>query len=485
MDVRCDRCQTEYEFDEARLTETGVAVRCTACGNVFKVSRPVAAAAPIDLERPRQWKVRRNDGQVYALKDLPELQRWIVERRVSRDDEVSLSGDAWRKLGGMPELASFFDIVEAAELAQHKAAAEAAGSSATMSGQTASPAAPAAAQARTSSPTPAWGSPAAHPSTGSATPKLSEPAWASSPTIPAFDDDLGDDDLKHVRSSPWPTIVLVLIVLGGLGGGGFFVMKQMQRNQPATTPAAPPAGPETGAAAAPPAPGPMGATGATAPEAAVAPSGPAGSPTPGATGPATAASPAPAAPTGAEAKPAAPDTKTVAEATTPQKPETKPDSNPEAKPDARPDSTPEAKSGKEKPAAKPDGKAEGGDAPKGGHDFNWYVTRGRKLLDTHPSQALGMFEQASQLNSSSPEPDSGRGIAYSNLEQWPKAITAFQAAIQKSPEFSEAVMGLAEAYRYKGDKTQALVYYKKYLALTPDGADAPAAKAQIQSLKGE
>ncbi len=482
MDVRCDRCQTEYEFDEARLTETGVAVRCTSCGNVFKVSRPVAAAAPIDLERPRQWKVRRNDGQVYALKDLPELQRWIVERRVSREDEVSLSGDAWRGLGSMPELASFFDVVEAAEQAQHKAATEAPGIPATMI----TPAA--------SAPTPAWGTAAAAPkSTGSGTwdmspqafsaaPK-SEPAWAAAPSAPAFDDDLAAEDLKHVRGSPWPGIVLALIVIGGASGLGYFVMKQMQKNQPPAAPAAPAAGGEPGAAAmpgAPTAPGPTGAIAPTSPVAApgepptAAPSASGGVAQPAPVAAANPASPAPAAPTGAatgagpKPTPGAPEAKAANEAEPAA-----------AKAEAKP----------EKPTAKaegkPEGKPEGGEAAKGGHDFNWYVSRGRKLLDTHPSQALAMFEQASQVNPNSPEPDSGRGIAYSNLEQWPKAITAFQAAIQKSPEFSEAVMGLAEAYRYKGEKAQALLYYRRYLELNPDGPDAPAAKAQIGSLKGE
>jgi predicted Zn finger-like uncharacterized protein len=475
MDVRCDRCHTEYEFDEARLTEAGVAVRCTSCGNVFKVSKPPSLAAPIDLERPRQWKVRRNDGQVYALKDLPELQRWIVERRVSRDDEVSLSGEAWRKLGGMPELASFFDVVEAAEQAQHKAAAEPVGSAATM----VSPA--------VSAPTPAWGSPAAHPpSTGSgtwavspqalaATP-TSEPAWTASPSVSALDSELGEDDLRHVRGSPWPGILATLIVLAGLGGAGWFIMKQMQKNQPAPKPppteAAEPGAPvaPTGMAPAPTAP--TGAVAATAPSGPMAPAATGPSSPTGATAATGAAPPAPTAPTGAEAETAP---KPAGEGAAPTKPEAKPGAKPEVKPEAKAETPAEAK-----PAARPEG-----EGAKGGHDFNWYVSRGHKLLDTHPSQALAMFEQASQVNPSSPEPDSGRGIAYSNLEQWGKAITAFQAAIKKNPEYSEAVMGLAEAYRYKGDKPQAVLYYKRYLELTPDGPDAPAAKAQIQSLKGE
>jgi predicted Zn finger-like uncharacterized protein len=462
MDVRCDRCQTEYEFDEARLTEAGVAVKCTACGNVFKVRRPPSAVATIELERPRQWKVRRADGQVYALKDLPELQRWIVERRVSRDDEVSLSGDAWRQLGSMPELASFFEVVEAAEQAQRAAAAPAPAPSAMASTQIS----PAGA-------TPAFGRPAVGAqSTGSASWEKSpqsfspaptaEPAWTASPSFSAVDEDLAAEDMKHVRGSRAPAIIVTLIVLAGLGGAGYFLMKQSQKAPApaAPVPAAPGAVGETGPAVPPAA---IAATGGVAPQPVTAPAAATAPSDGGPTAPTTAVGNT--APIGAPAVAATP--KPAPAAVSNAKAETKAEAKPEGDATSKPKAAPE-----------------GAEPPKG-HDYNWYLSRGRKLLDTHPSQAVGMFEQASQANASSPEPDSGRGIAYSNLEQWPKAISAFQAALKKSPEFNEAVMGLAEAYRYSGNKKEALLYYKRYLELTPDGADAPAAKAQIQSLKDD
>ncbi len=39
MDVRCEKCQTEYELDEARLKPSGVTVKCTQCGHMFKIRK--------------------------------------------------------------------------------------------------------------------------------------------------------------------------------------------------------------------------------------------------------------------------------------------------------------------------------------------------------------------------------------------------------------------------------------------------------------
>src|SRR4051812_13606920 len=39
MDVRCEKCMTVYEFDDSKVGEHGVTVKCTQCGNLFKVKR--------------------------------------------------------------------------------------------------------------------------------------------------------------------------------------------------------------------------------------------------------------------------------------------------------------------------------------------------------------------------------------------------------------------------------------------------------------
>ena len=42
MDVRCDQCNSEYEFDEARIPPDGLPVKCSSCSHVFRVYKPGA-----------------------------------------------------------------------------------------------------------------------------------------------------------------------------------------------------------------------------------------------------------------------------------------------------------------------------------------------------------------------------------------------------------------------------------------------------------
>src|SRR5258706_1397243 len=123
MDVSCPRCKTEYEFEDARIPDSGVTVKCTQCAHVFRVRRksvPASAKEDLDLSAKqlagaREWKVRQPSGNVFSFKELTTLQKWIVDRKVSRDDEISLTGEAWKRLGNIAELASFFQIVDDAK----------------------------------------------------------------------------------------------------------------------------------------------------------------------------------------------------------------------------------------------------------------------------------------------------------------------------------------------------------------------------------
>lgn len=120
MDVRCEKCHTEYELDDAKVTEAGVTVKCTSCGNLFKIKRRGAQSAP-RVESPSDsgttWLIRSPTGENRRFRELTTLQQWIVERKVTRDCEISRSGETWKKLGDIAELASFFAIVDQAQTA--------------------------------------------------------------------------------------------------------------------------------------------------------------------------------------------------------------------------------------------------------------------------------------------------------------------------------------------------------------------------------
>ncbi|MBK6534676.1 MAG: zinc-ribbon domain-containing protein, partial [Deltaproteobacteria bacterium] len=59
MDVVASRCKTEYEFDDALVSERGTTVKCTNCSHQFKIFRP-----PSESEGGRAWTLRRPDGTV-------------------------------------------------------------------------------------------------------------------------------------------------------------------------------------------------------------------------------------------------------------------------------------------------------------------------------------------------------------------------------------------------------------------------------------
>src|SRR5688500_6556489 len=144
MDVRCEKCQTEYELDEAKLKPGGVTVKCTTCGHMFRVRRrgqteqgtgevsqvtnvsqlpgaPSHRAGPslpeeLDLvaEGERTTLVQLDDGEIRTCRELTTLQRWIVGGMVSRTCTISRTGKKWKRLGEIPELASYFQIADEA-----------------------------------------------------------------------------------------------------------------------------------------------------------------------------------------------------------------------------------------------------------------------------------------------------------------------------------------------------------------------------------
>jgi len=108
MDVTCERCGTEYEFDETLVSDRGTTVKCTNCGHLFKVFRPDADGAP------KHWRVHSADGAVRTLSSLKELQKLITAGQLTENDEIARGDEELKRLGDIAELATFFAAAEAA-----------------------------------------------------------------------------------------------------------------------------------------------------------------------------------------------------------------------------------------------------------------------------------------------------------------------------------------------------------------------------------
>ncbi len=113
MDVTCERCGTEYEFEETLVSERGTTVKCTQCGHLFKVFRPKGEGA-------RPWILLHPDGRRETLGSLGDLQKRITRGDLSESDQISRSGDQWKSLGEIAELEPFFRAARTASAAARR-----------------------------------------------------------------------------------------------------------------------------------------------------------------------------------------------------------------------------------------------------------------------------------------------------------------------------------------------------------------------------
>ncbi len=471
MDVRCERCRAQYVFDDARVTEAGLTVKCSNCGHLFKVKKkalvvtvpvkpgeatdepvtpasapplgapPAAAgmpsgppAAPAPPER-REWRVRQGNGNVFTFKELTTLQKWIVEKKVSRDDEISLSGDQWKRLGNIAELAAFFQVVEAAERGQSGPPALTPlplplgypGTGAYQLGYP--PGYPA--QGYPAAPVPQPGMPpmggsippgagappgAAWESQPPAPPQAAapEPAWAAGGRRALPAQEVDDEEVVPRKRSGGKKFLLFLLALAG-GAAAVWYLK----------------------------PGWLADVGINAQSQAPV-------------------SPAPVAQAQAPAKPEPP-----APAPAPEPPR--------AEPAPAVEKAPEAVKGPQmvKGPARPQPKTVKQLLVEAEH------LRGRGKVE----QALDLYGRIVDTHPDSAAALAGRGWCYLDLSQYAPAEASFQAALATDATHAEALLGLAEAYRYEGRRAEAIGYYQKYLAIHPDGEDAVAARNALSQLK--
>ncbi|MEE2827795.1 MAG: tetratricopeptide repeat protein, partial [Myxococcota bacterium] len=75
---------------------------------------PVAAeASPSEADASVDERLFLAQGErIYKVKDMPTLQRWIVEKRVLPTDRISEDGKSWDVVSSRPDLRPFFAVIE-------------------------------------------------------------------------------------------------------------------------------------------------------------------------------------------------------------------------------------------------------------------------------------------------------------------------------------------------------------------------------------
>lgn len=433
MDVRCERCRAQYVFDDDQVTPTGLTVQCTNCGHVFRVKKkelvvtvpvkpdemheaplPATAAAPRPAgggagpeparEAPREWRLRQASGNVFTFRELTTLQKWIIEQKVSRDDEISLSGEQWKRLGNIGELASFFQVVEAAERGRTQSGIPI--PAVTPLPMPAVPAYP--------PPPPTTGTYPPPPS-GYPPPSFTMPLPVSPPAAeqraepqavaPPAEVDLRPDELAVVKKGRGARVALAVVLLLAAAGAAVYVLAPQLFARKAPEPLAVPITIE------------------------VKPQPPPAGPPPE---PAPAPVPAPEPVAQAPVEPPPPVV--------------------------------------QKPAA-----------PKGPKALLAQAARLREKGDTEA--ALDLYGRVAGEDPENVEALTGRGLCYLDLETYPPAEASFLAALQIDPRVPDALLGLAETYRWQGKKADAIRYYERYLAADPDGEDAQVARNALEELR--
>ena len=98
------------------------------------------------------------------------------------------------------------------------------------------------------------------------------------------------------------------------------------------------------------------------------------------------------------------------------------------------------------------------------------------------SRAFDLYAKAAGLEHKRPEPRSGMGWCYLDMNKTAAAIGSFKSALDVAPKFADAHMGLAESYRARDNKAKALNHYQRYLEIQPSGGESAVAKRWVEQL---
>jgi predicted Zn finger-like uncharacterized protein len=423
MDVRCERCQTEYEVEDAKVSDLGTEVQCSDCGHRFVAKRPSGSGEDKGASSD-EWLLETVAGQSHKFENSFLLQKWIVERRVTREDRISRNGQPWQRLAEVAEVAPFFNIVDDAVRADAAAVTPA------PVVPSSTPALIAPTLPEVASPPPQM--PLRMPSPVASRPegenRSARPAPLSPLPLPgdslggvhlgAFPQasDPGETEIIRVgsrRSHGFLKLVLTMLVAAVVAYAGIVWQHQRPRS------------------------------------AMISSSGMAEDESLRNHAQATASAPAPRAP---------------AEAIEPEQASGQDDGVAPRGPLVEP----MAESGRDERAARGGKRA--------------VATRKPKAEASH---AIRPNSPSSRAQPGAPEALAAQGYAALTHRQYSQAIVLFKRALVGSPSNGTALFGLAEAHRASGQKMAALLTYRRYVEAFPAGPNAIAARTQVRLLEGK
>lgn len=97
--------------------------------------------------------------------------------------------------------------------------------------------------------------------------------------------------------------------------------------------------------------------------------------------------------------------------------------------------------------------------------------------------ALELYDRLVAYDPGDAEALTGRGLCYLDLERYLPAEASFEAALRIEPQDPDALLGLAETYRFEGKRPEAVRQYERYLAEHPAGEEADVARNAIEELR--
>jgi len=111
MKITCPQCKDSSDIDDALIGPAEIVMACTRCGHFFKVVDP----RKDDTVRAPGWMIRKQNGALFRVNRLSNIQTWILEGTVTLQDEFSRTGQTWIKLSEIPELEGLFKLLHLKE----------------------------------------------------------------------------------------------------------------------------------------------------------------------------------------------------------------------------------------------------------------------------------------------------------------------------------------------------------------------------------